>query len=248
MNCLISFFSIEPVLRRLLAMLAQRGTAREAVAALAAVAVVACGVAALAQSGSVTALLEYPMNADAIGVSGLTSAKAQMAFGGMEALQRQVDEMGIHVGGGPQHVKQNFANAYGKLSALKKLVNHMETKDFDSANNRLAVTPDQALQAVMAHREDEDVEAAQEAALHQRGRAGLHRLHSLHMAGGRDPSAAGRLVVAPPYSGEEAGQGRYDPALRLSAAKRRRLAQRAAVRVADGASENDEPVSPPWTR
>ena len=109
-------------------------------------------------------------------------------------------------------------------------------------------SPDQALQAVMAHREDEDVEAAQEAALHQRGRAGLHRLHSLHMAGGRDPSAAGRLVVAPPYSGEEAGQGRYDPALRLSAAKRRRLAQRAAVRVADGASENDEPVSPPWTR
>ena len=166
----------------------------------------ACGVAALAQSGSVTALLEYPMNADAIGVSGLTSAKAQMAFGGMEALQRQVDEMGIHVGGGPQHVKQNFANAYGKLSALKKLVNHMETKDFDSANNRLAVTPDQALQAVMAHREDEDVEAAQEAALHQRGRAGLHRLRPVQAAEGRRCPAAGCSRESAADSGD--GRGR----------------------------------------
>jgi hypothetical protein len=224
---------------------------RNAVAGLAVVAVVACAAGLNARSGSGTALLDfpmnseivYPMNADAIGISGLTTAKAQMAFGGMEALQRQVDEMGIHLGKGPKHVKQNFADAYGKLSALKKLVSHMETKDFDSANSRLSLTPDQALEAVLGHGDDEDVQKAQEAALHQRGRAGLHRMHSLHMARGRD-TRDGRGVVTPPFMEDEARRVRFDPALSLSAAKRRRLAQRAAVlRVPDG-----EPVSPPWTR
>jgi hypothetical protein len=223
---------------------------RNGVVGLAVVAVVACAAGLTARSGSGTTLLDfpmnsgivYPMNADAIGISGLTTAKAQMAFGGMEALQRQVDEMGIHLGKGPKHVKQNFADAYGKLSALKKLVSHMETKDFDSANSRLSLTPDQALEAVLGHGDDEDVQQAQEAALHQRGRAGLHRMHSLHMARGRD-TRAGREVVTPPFMEDEARRVRFDPALSLSAAKRRRLAQRAAVRVPD-----DEPVSPPWTR
>jgi hypothetical protein len=181
-----------------------------------------------------------------------------MAFGGMEALQRQVDEMGIHWGNGPQHVKQNFANAYGKLSALKKLVNHMETKDFDSANSRLSDTPDQALQSVMdedkedeaplqvAAEQDEGVEAAQEAALHQRGRRGQLRLHSFHLGG--QLAAAG--VTMPPFMGQQRAERQgaaYDPALKLSAANRRRLAQRAAIRVGQG-DWKDSVVSPPWTR
>jgi hypothetical protein len=196
-----------------------------------------------------TELLEYPMNADAIGDSGLVTAKAQMAFGGMEALQRQVQDMNINWGNKPQHVRQNFADAYGKLSALKKLVSHMETKDFDSAGSRLSATPDEALRSVMqTHSGDEEEEeprqvsaeedaaqdggviSAEVAALHQRGRAGLHRLHSLHMQK--------EGLIMPPYAEKRAGA-----ALQLSAANRRRLAQRAAVRL-----DNEAVVSPPWTR
>ena len=256
------------------------------VTALAA-AVVLCA-AAFSSRGASTELLEpmrglaYPMNAEALGDSGLVTAKAQMAFGGMEALQRQVDEMNINWGNKPTHVRQNFADAYGKMNALKKLVSHMEAKDFDAANHRLADTPDEALQAVMRpsteheiqspreiqdeqraegeqSEEDEMVRKSREAARAQRGRAGLH---SLHMRGQRilrrpGPSNSDQAVIMPPFMRQQGTRaqarrrGMYDPALNLSGAERRRLAQRAAARVSAGAFQSggeDAVVSPPWTR
>jgi hypothetical protein len=244
--------------------------------------VVLCVVGFSAHGGA-SVLLEYPMNADAIGDSGLESAKAQMAFGGMEALQRQVDEMDINWGNKPTHVKQHFADAYGKLNALKKLVAHMETKDFDeSSTSSHATTPDEVLQSVMAQNseaqenqpnqrtdeqeqlsdqdgsEDDDVLNSMEAAFHQRGRAGLHRLHSLHLAQQR-PSSAAEGVVTPPFMGHRRAKRQvvYDPALNLDSAERRRLAARAASRFPPDAigteavvspPETDAVVAPPWTR
>lgn len=221
--------------------------------------------------------LVYPMNAEALGDSGLVTAKAQMAFGGMEALQRQVDEMNINWGNKPTHVRQNFADAYGKMNALKKLVSHMEAKDFNAANNRLADTPDEALEAVMRPRvehevgspdeiqdehqaadelsgEDELVRASQAAAAAQRGWAGLHSLHMRGQRVKRRPASsnADQTVVMPPFMRNQHRSARlYDPALNLSGAERRRLAQRAAARVSAGAFERggeDTVVSPPWTR
>lgn len=216
-------------------------------------AVVLCVVTMVFSAHRGAELLEYPMNADAIGDSGLVTAKAQMAFGGMEALQRQVQEMDINWGNKPQHVRQNFAAAYGKLSALKKLVGHMENKDFDAAGSRLTVTPDEALRSVLQpHQVAEEEEAAQDgdvmasevAALHQRGRAGLHRLNNLRMMQ-RLPSSRGAAgIIMAPYEQQRAAAAHaYDPAIQLSAANRRRLAQRAAARL-----DNQSVVAPPWTR
>jgi len=226
-------------------------------AALAGV-VVLC-VVGVSLRGAPRALLEYPMNSEAIGDSGLETAKAQMAFGGMDALQRQVDKMDINWGNKPNHVHQNFAESFGKMNALKKLVSHMETKDFDSGSSSFSATPDQALQAVMnPDAEDSDnqkpqdgaVLASEEAALHQQGRAGMQRLNSLRMAQRRQ--LAGGAVVSPPFMGQQREKRRavasYDPALNLSQADRRRLAQRAAIRVGAGDFDKLAVVSPPWTR
>jgi len=220
-------------------------------AALAGV-VVLC-VVGVSLRGAPRALLEYPMNSEAIGDSGLETAKAQMAFGGMDALQRQVDEMDINWGNKPKHVHQNFAESFGKMNALKKLVSHMETKDFDSGSSSFSATPDQALQAVMnPDAEDSDnqkhqdvaVLASEEAALHQQGRAGMQRLNSLRMAQ--------RRRSLPAFMGQQRAQRRavasYDPALNLSQADRRRLAQRAAIRVGADDFDKHAVVSPPWTR
>jgi hypothetical protein len=223
--------------------------------------------------------LAYPMNAEALGDSGLVTAKAQMAFGGMEALQRQVDEMDINWGNKPKHVRQSFADAYGRMNALKKLVSHMEMKDFDSGSSRLAATPDEALQAVMQpgaenrddvespeeirdeHRvaEDQSDEDAGLRAAEAAGRmSGLRSTHSMHLRGRqmrrRPSSASADRAVMPPFMGQRKiarTRAAYDPALNLSGAQRRRLAQRAAARIGAGAYERggeNAVVSPPWTR
>jgi len=215
-------------------------------------------VAAVSVRGRPSALLEYPMNAEAIGDSGLVTVKAQMAFGGMEALQRQVDEMNINWGNKPTHVRQNFAESFGKMDALKKLVNHMETKNSDSGSSAFSATPDQALQAVMQpdaedtgeQQQDSGVRASRKAALYQQGasgRAPRQRLNSLRMSHRRRQSGR-RAVVLPPFM-QGARRATYDPALNLSQVDRMRLAQRAAVRVGTGDwDKQDVVVSPPWTR
>ena len=239
----VSFYSIHPRWRR--------------PCVLQAGAVVLC-VAAVSVRGRPSALLEYPMNAEAIGDSGLVTVKAQMAFGGMEALQRQVDEMNINWGNKPTHVRQNFAESFGKMDALKKLVNHMETKNSDSGSSAFSATPDQALQAVMQpdaedtgeQQQDSGVRASRKAALYQQGasgRAPRQRLNSLRMSHRRRQSGR-RAVVLPPFM-QGARRATYDPALNLSQVDRMRLAQRAAVRVGTGDwDKQDVVVSPPWTR
>jgi len=221
--------------------------------------------------------LVYPMNAEALGDSGLVTAKAQMAFGGMEALQRQVDEMNINWGNKPKHVRQNFADAYGRMNALKKLVSHMETKDFDAGSSRLAATPDEALQAVMRPGAEsrDDVESPEEIRDEHRvaedqsdedegqrvaGRrvSGLRSIYSMHSRGRqmrrRLSSPSAERAVLPPFMGQRSNarsRASYDPALNLSGAQRRRLAQRAAARIGGGAFERGSEnavVSPPWTR
>ena len=99
-------------------------------------------------AGRPEGLMEFPMNAEAIGDNRLLSAKVQMAYGGLAALRRQVGAMDINWGNKPKHPGANFAEAYGKMDALEKLVSGMEQKDFNSANSVLA-SPDETPQAIM---------------------------------------------------------------------------------------------------
>ena len=273
-------------------------------------------------AGRPDGLMEFPMNAEAIGDNRLLSAKVQMAYGGLAALRRQVEAMDINWGNKPKHPGASFAEAYGKMDALEKLVSGMEQKDFNSANSVLADTPDKTPQAIMqpespvddetqpSHTSaDEDevdgengelgrknpfdrskdmqgeeaqgreqsaqprefdegqqqgedtVIAAQTAALRQRG----DRVHGGLVALRRNrrqrvpvvaPVAASAGFILPPAIGKPARHRAsrqlgldYDAAPRLSAADRRRLAHRAAVRISAGVEpDQDAVVMPPWSR
>ena len=273
-------------------------------------------------AGRPEGLMEFPMNAEAIGDNRLLSAKVQMAYGGLAALRRQVGAMDINWGNKPKHPGANFAEAYGKMDALEKLVSGMEQKDFNSANSVLADTPDETPQAIMqpetpvddetqpshtsadedevdgenvelGHKSlldkskdkqgeesqgreqsaqsrefvegqqqgEDNVIAAQTAALRQRG----DRVHGGLVAPRRGrrqrvpvvaPVAASAGFILPPAIGKSARHRAsrqlgldYDAAPRLSAADRRRLAHRAAVRMSAGVEpDQDAVVMPPWTR